>query len=121
VWEKEREYAFTFTIDDETTTYDISFEVRNNSLYPYRNLWIFCDGKSPSGNLLRDTMECMLADEFGKWSGKGISLYQSSFPLHTGYKFPHKGQYTINFRQGMRNDALKGIPEIGLRIEKSKY
>ena len=62
----------------------------------------------------------LLADEFGKWHGHGISLYQSSFPIHSQYKFPHAGQYTFSFRQGMRDDALKGIQEIGFSVRPAK-
>jgi gliding motility-associated lipoprotein GldH len=120
IWEKNREYSFACTISDTAAAYNISFEVRNNNLYPYQNLWIFCAEESPAGTIRRDTVECMLADEFGKWSGKGISIFQSSFPLRTGYKFPHSGQYTFRFRQGMRNDTLRGIREIGLRVEQAR-
>jgi gliding motility-associated lipoprotein GldH len=117
LWEKDKEYYFTCSISDTTASYNITFEVRNNNLYPYQNLWIFYAEKSPAGVIRRDTMECMLADEFGKWSGKGISLFQSSFPIRTNYRFPISGQYTFGFWQGMRNDTLRGIQEIGFRVE----
>ncbi|MDR1937777.1 MAG: gliding motility lipoprotein GldH [Tannerellaceae bacterium] len=119
-WEKEKTYYFTFRIDDETAPYNISFEVRNNNLYPYQNLWVFYSEEQPVGPVRQDTLECMLANEFGKWHGKGISLYQSGFPVRTDYRFPLKGQYTFGFRQGMRDDTLKGIHEIGLRIERAR-
>ncbi|MBC8602377.1 gliding motility lipoprotein GldH [Parabacteroides acidifaciens] len=119
-WEKDKEYYFTFEVEDISVPYDLTLKVRNNNLYPYQNLWIFCNEEQPIGPLRRDTIECVLADEFGKWYGHGISLYQSSFPIHTQYKFPHAGQYTFSFRQGMRDDALKGIQEIGLSVSPSK-
>lgn len=116
VWEKDKEYYFTFHIDDISVPYNLSLEIRNNNMYPYQNLWIFCNEEQPIGPMAKDTLECMLADEFGKWHGDGISLFQSSFPIRTNYLFPHKGQYTFGFRQGMRNEALKGVQEIGLRV-----
>ncbi|MDH6305475.1 gliding motility-associated lipoprotein GldH [Parabacteroides sp. PF5-5] len=119
-WEKDKEYYFTFQIEDVSIPYDITFETRNNNLYPYQNLWVFLSEEQPIGSLKRDTIECLLANEYGKWVGRGISLYQSGFPVRTNYMFPNKGQYTLSFRQGMRNDALKGIQEIGLRIEKAQ-
>lgn len=119
-WEKDKEYFFTFQVEETAVPYDITLEIRNNNLYPYRNLWLFYNEEQPIGPLIRDTMECLLADEYGKWYGNGISLYQSGFPIRTGYLFPHKGQYTFSFRQGMRNDSLRGIQEIGLRVERSK-
>ena len=119
-WEKDKEYYFTFEVKDISVPYDLTLEVRNNNLYPYQNLWLFCSEEQPIGPLRRDTIECMLADEFGKWHGHGISLYQSSFPIHSQYKFPHAGQYTFSFRQGMRDDALKGIQEIGFSVRPAK-
>lgn len=120
LWEKDKIYYFTFRIDDPSVLYDLTLEIRNNNLYPYQNLWLFCSEEPPIGPLTRDTMECVLADEFGKWYGKGISLYQLSFPIRQHYRFPLAGQYTYSFRQGMRNDKLKGIQEIGFRVQKSK-
>lgn len=119
-WEKDKEFYFTFEVKDISVLYDLTLEVRNNNLYPYQNLWLFCSEEQPIGPLRRDTIECILADEFGKWYGHGISLYQSSFPIHSQYKFPHAGQYTFSFRQGMRDDALKGIQEIGFSVRPSK-
>lgn len=119
LWEKDKVYYFTFHIDDVSVPYDLTLEIRNNNLYPYQNLWVFCNEEPPIGPLQKDTVECILADEYGKWYGHGISLYQSSIPIRTGYLFPHAGQYTFSFRQGMRNDKLRGIQEIGFRIQKS--
>lgn len=116
LWEKDKVYYFTFQIEDASMPYDLMLEIRNNNRYPYQNLWVFFEEEQPFGPLRKDTLECMLADEFGKWYGPGISLFQSSFPLHMGYHFPIAGQYTFSFRQGMRNDRLPGIEEIGLRI-----
>lgn len=115
-WEKDKEYYFTFLIEDISVPYDLTLEVRNNNKYPFQNLWVFCSEEQPIGPLRKDTVECILADEFGKWHGQGISLFQSSFPIRTNYRFPVKGQYTFSFRQGMRNDQLPGIQEIGLRV-----
>lgn len=117
-WEKEKEFYFTFEIEDNSSLYNLSIEIRNNNLYPYQNLWLFCTEEQPVGPIWRDTIECMLADDFGKWYGKGMSIYQLSIPVRTTYKFPYKGQYTFSIRQGMRDNQLPGIEEIGVRIEK---
>lgn len=119
VWSKDKEYYFSFMVDDIDVPYNLTLEVRNNNLYPFQNLWLFLGEERPIGPLHRDTIECVLADEFGKWYGNGISLFQLSIPLRQNYYFPHKGQYTFSFRQGMRNDELKGIQELGLRVERA--
>ncbi|MGM9759658.1 MAG: gliding motility lipoprotein GldH [Parabacteroides sp.] len=118
-WEKDKTYYFTFEVTDIEQPYDLLFEIRNNNLYPYQNLWVFCQEERPIGPLQTDTLECMLADEYGKWYGKGISLFHSRFPVRQMYHFPHSGQYTFSFRQGMRKDCLPGIQEIGFRVQRS--
>ena len=115
-WTKEKVYYFTFEIEDNTKAYDIFFDIRNNNKYPYQNLWLFCNEEPPIGKLKKDTTECILADEFGKWHGHGISLYESSYPIRLNYHFPYTGQYTFSFRQGMRDSIIYGIQEIGLRV-----
>lgn len=117
-WEKEKEFYFTFNIDDNSSLYNLSIEIRNNNSYPYQNIWLFCTEEQPVGPIWRDTIECMLADDFGKWFGTGLSIYHLSNPIRTNYKFPYKGQYTFSIRQGMRDDQLQGIEEIGIRINK---
>jgi len=118
-WGKEKEFYFTYNIDDNSVPYNIYISIRNNNNYPYRNLWLFCSEEQPVGPVARDTIECMLGDEFGKWYGTGISIFHISIPLRTDYIFPHKGQYTFGIRQGMRENQLNGIEEIGLTITKS--
>lgn len=115
-WEKEAEYYFSFEITNTSIPYDLTLEIRNNNLYPYQNLWVFSQEEQPSGQVQRDTTECILADDYGKWLGTGISLFHSSHVLHTQYFFKEPGTYTIGFRQGMRQDQLTGIQEIGLCI-----
>jgi gliding motility-associated lipoprotein GldH len=116
-WDKKTEYFFNFKITDNAIPYNISLNLRNNNLYPFKNLWLFYDIKLPDGSLVNDTLEVILADDFGKWTGKGISIYHNEFRLQTAYLFPDTGQYMIVFRQGMRENLLKGIENIGLMIE----
>lgn len=120
VWDKNSEYFFDFSITDNAIPYNISLKLRNNNLYPFKNLWLFYDIKLPDGSLVNDTLEVILANDFGKWTGKGISIYHHQFPLQMNYHFPDTGQYTMVFRQAMRENALQGIEDIGLMIEKSR-
>jgi gliding motility-associated lipoprotein GldH len=118
MWHKEKEFYFTYAIDDIFARYNLYINVRNNNSYLYQNLWLFCSEEQPVGPVRCDTIECMLADNFGKWYGSGISIFYLRIPIRIGYSFPHKGQYTFSIKQGMRDNCLKGIEEIGLTIEK---
>ena len=118
-WDKNKEYFFTCEIDDPSVSYNLSLQIRNNNLYPYQNLWLFLAEEQSDGYVQRDTVECMLADEYGKWRGTGISIYHLNIPIRSKYTFPQQGKYTFAIRQGMRDDQLKGIEQIGVRIEKN--
>ncbi|MDR2496410.1 MAG: gliding motility lipoprotein GldH [Tannerellaceae bacterium] len=117
-WDRDTEYSFSFMIDDVSEPYNIVMEVRHHDAYPFHNLWIFCTEESPVGLLLHDTVECRLADEHGRWTGRGLSLREAAFPIRRLHRFPIRGQYTFGIRHGMRGEALTGIREIGIRIEK---
>ncbi len=116
-WPKDKEYYFIFNIEDTTRTYDVTLQLRNNNRYSYQNLWVFILEEKPVGAISRDTVECFLADDYGKWLGHGISLFESTIPLRNNYKFPYPGQYTFAIRQGMRDSSIIGIQEIGLVIK----
>ena len=120
VWNKQSEYFFMFEISDILIPYNIAIQIRNNDIYPYQNLWILSEEKQTDDIFVRDTIEFMLADDFGKWTGKGISVFQSHMSLRNNYHFPDTGTYTIGIRHGMRDEKLKGIENIGLIIEKSE-
>ena len=79
-WEKESGYYFKFEIKDNAVPYHISIQLRNNDIYPYQNLWLLCEEEQPDSTIVKDTLECMLADDFGKWAGNGITLYQCEWP-----------------------------------------
>ena len=119
-WNKQDVYFFKFEIKDISVAYNVSLQIRNNDLYSYQNLWIINEEAQPSGVSVKDTIEHMLADDFGKWTGNGITLFQSRINLKDNYHFPDTGKYTIGIRHGMRDDDLKGIENVGLFIEKSK-
>lgn len=116
-WSKDKEYYFTYEITDNSVPYRLSIEIRNNSHYPYQNLWLFCSEEQPVGPVRHDTLECFLSDDYGKWLGRGFSIYHLSIPVQTHHRFLHRGQYTFSIRHGMRDSVLRGIEEIGLRIE----
>ena len=119
IWDKQSEYFFTFQMTDIAIPYNISLQLRHSDLYPYQNLWIFYEEQQPSNISVKDTIEWMLADDYGKWTGNGITLFQNRFLLKERYHFPDTGKYTISLRHGMRDDRLKGIENIGIFIEKT--
>ncbi len=115
-WDKNKSCDFVVEVTDTTRLYDVVLEIRNKNDYPFRNLWLFVQMKTPEGNVRKDTLNCELADPEGKWYGRGLSLYVLNFPYEQKISFPRSGNYTYSIRQGMRADQLKGISDIGLRV-----
>jgi gliding motility-associated lipoprotein GldH len=93
--------------------------VRNTGEYEYSNLYLFVTTHSPSGLALRDTIEVVLADDRGKWLGKGAaSVFTLYIPYRQNIRFPLRGIYQFDIEQAMWIEDLKHISDIGLRIEK---
>ena len=118
VWNRNEKIRFEVTIPDTLRKYDFFLNVRNDLDYPYANLYFFIDTRSPAGKSSRDTVECQLADYAGKWLGKGIgSVKFNRFLFEKSVRFRVPGKYIFELEQAMRVSDLKGIRDIGLRIE----
>ena len=119
-WNKQTAFLFHFDVKDDSVPYDIYMQLRNNASYPYQNIWILFEVQQSTENAVKDTIEYKLADDTGRWTGNGITLYQNQFSLRENYHFPDTGQYTISLSHGMYDNRLKGIEDIGLLVEKAK-
>ena len=65
--------GFDVPITDTTSRYNIYVNVRHTNEYEYRNLWIYAHTHFPSGKQLKTRIDLPLADNEGKWYGKGLS------------------------------------------------
>jgi len=118
-WDKDSIIKFQIDIQDTIKAHNIYVNVRNSSKYKMQNLFLFIKTSSPNGSILRDTFECYLADERGKWTGSGWGdIYDNQFIYKKNIRFPISGVYTFEYTQAMRIDKLEDITDIGLRIEK---
>jgi gliding motility-associated lipoprotein GldH len=120
-WTLDNVPAFESEITDTVSSNNIFFTIRTGSSYPFRNIYLFVSTTSPAGKTITDTLQYNLADEKGKWYGKGFGdVHELNLPFKAGVYFPSKGIYSFRIRHGMRSETLKGVYDIGLRIEKMK-
>ncbi|MDG1477059.1 MAG: gliding motility lipoprotein GldH [Vicingaceae bacterium] len=121
-WEKENVASFEFEAKDTLTAHNLYINVRNTGEYAYSNIYLFVTMQGPNGGLLKDTVNCVLADNRGKWLGNGIGdLWDLRVPYVGGFKFAQSGNYTVTLEQAMRvENGLEGITDIGLRVETAK-
>ncbi len=115
-WEADSAVHFTFNITDTLAAYDLLIHVRHTQQYPYQNMWLFVEGVTPMGTDC-DTIEFYLADQRGQWLGNGWGNLRDMPVLYMqNVTFP-AGSYTCTIRQGMRDEYLRGINDIGLTVE----
>ncbi len=118
-WSAGNKVSFQATITDTALTYNVYLNIRNTLDYPYSNLFLFLQTTFPDGHKAKDTLECLLADYDGRWLGSGVgSVKFNRFLLKKGVSFREKGVYRFDLEQAMRVPELKGIEDVGLRIEK---
>ncbi len=105
-------------VTDTVSAYNLYINLRNTNDYQFQNLYLFVDVIAPNGASIRDTFECYLADNHGKWLGKGKGkIYDNRFLYRQSVKFSTKGDYRIQLQQAMRVDDLNGLANIGVRME----
>ncbi len=121
VWSSKNILKFEVDIKDPSTPANFYINVRNADGYPYSNIYLFIKTTFPNGKFSNDTLECILADEKGKWLGKGLGdIYDNQIPFKRNVRFPLVGKYTFEIQHGMRTDSIPLIMDIGLRIEKTE-
>lgn len=123
-WIASEKAILTVNITDTVSQHNFYINVRNTEAYPYRNLYVFVKTTFPNEKTSRDTIGIILADVTGKWIGSGSGFLNSSSHLSNtilfkyNKRFPISGEYTFEIEQAMRTDTLKGIQNIGLKIDK---
>jgi len=109
---------FDVETEDTLTFHTLSLKISNTTDYQYQNIYFFITLFLPNGQVARDTVNCDLANDYGEWYGKGMGKTRTmQFPYRKNFLFPYTGTYRFYIEQAMRDDTLKGIKSIGLKIE----
>lgn len=118
-WHRDSAMVFSVPVRAPGSGYRMYLDVRNRGNYPNRNIWLSVAIHFPDGRQATDTVEVVLAEPGGRWRGHGIG---DLFDLQVLYKqdltFPVAGEYQVRVKQAMRPTVLKGIQDIGVRLEK---
>ena len=115
-WYADSVLSYHFSISDTTARYDVLLYERHTQQYPYQNMWLFLETEQGA-----DTIEFYLADQRGRWLGNGFGRLREMPVLYAqGLQFAHQGDYVLRIRQGMREERLQGVSDIGVSIEKNR-
>lgn len=119
-WAKNDTLFYNIPIKDSLASCQLSVEIRNQDNYPYRNLFLAISYIHPADSsfFITDTIECILADANDKWIGTGIgTLFQSKHNYPRSFSL-HKRNYTVKLYHLMKESPLKGLSDIGIKIQK---
>lgn len=111
---------FTFHIDDTTSLYNVYVVLRHTDLYEYNNVWLRIGLKTPSDSFNYQNVNLTLATDSKGWEGTGMDdIYEVRKSISAApFSFKTSGDYTFSIAQIMRQNPLKYILNVGLRIEK---
>ncbi len=117
--------TFDFSISDTISKNNIFINLRNNKDYEFSNLFMITKMDFPNGTKIIDTLEYEMTDKLGNFLGSGYTdIKQNKLFYKENVQFLEKGNYRFQIEQAMRKngniqglDSLKGITDIGLRIE----
>jgi gliding motility-associated lipoprotein GldH len=108
-------------IDDPSVFYNVYFNLRITPDYKYSNLFVLINQSGPDKKTKALRQEYTLANPDGEWLGAGSgNLYSYQIPSRLHYKFPAKGVYHFLIAQNMRDNPLRAVSDVGLRVEKAE-
>lgn len=120
-WTYVNKFQFDVNIDDPHSAYNIYTNVRVTGDYKYSNMFVLLTEVGPDKKSKTTRFELTLADKDGAWLGEGSgNLYSYQIPVIKNYTFPAKGLYTFYIGQDMRDNPLREVSDVGLRVEKAK-
>ena len=111
---------FTFHIDDTTSLYNVYVVLRHTDLYQYNNIWLRIGLKTPKDSSNYQNVNVVLATDAKGWEGTGMDdIYEVRKSISAApFSFKTSGDYTFSIQQIMRENPLKNILNVGLRVEK---
>lgn len=121
-WKHKDAVSFAVAVEDTTQPMNIVLRFRHSSDYPYQNLFIFLNTQYPDGKQSLDTLDFYLLDDRGKPLGEcSGDICEAKFQIRKNITFPQAGEYIFRVYHNMRTEeeALPGITDVGLRIEKT--
>ncbi len=119
-WERNDTVTFCVPAVEDDGTYSLYLNLRTDNNFPFTNITMIVNRSvSPSGLHCTDTLKCQLADYRGQSLGKGINLYQYTFPISTA-QLAKGDSLSVKVNHNMMREILPGISDIGLTIKKER-
>lgn len=113
---------FVFQIEDTSSFYNVYVVLRHTDLYNYNNIWLRLGSKAPGDSMHFQNINLQLASDSKGWEGVGMDdIFEVRKNISPGpIAFKKPGDYTFSIAQIMRENPLKYIMNVGIRVEKVK-
>ena len=82
--------------------------------------WVFLNSKTPSGLTAREPFQIRIANEDGSWFGTKSGTVVENPLVFRSRKFPEKGKFTFTVEQGITEETIDEVLDIGLRLTERK-
>lgn len=112
---------YSFEIKDTTSRFFIYIVIRHTDKYQFNNIWLRVGSAAPGEKMNFQKVNVQLADK-DSWHGVGMDdIYEVRKMISPGaVSFRNAGTYTFSVAQIMRENPLKYILDVGIRIEKAE-
>jgi gliding motility-associated lipoprotein GldH len=119
-WAYANTLKFDVNITDEHAAYNVYMNLRVTADYKYSNMFVLVAESATKKVSHVQRYELTLANREGMWLGNGSgNLYSYQLRFINRYKFPAKGIYHFYIEQNMRDNPLREVSDVGLRVEKA--
>lgn len=121
-WAAEFKPEISFDIADTSSFYNIYFVIRHTDAYGYNNIWVKATSLAPGDSASHtERFDFLLATQ-NQWTGSAMDdIYEHRILLYKQpVKFRKSGPYKVILEQAMRENPLKHVMNVGLRVEKVK-
>lgn len=117
-WKNSFRPSFHFEIRDTSSLYQLYLVLRHNEKYNYNNIYINLYVKAPGKDSIIKIQKDFVLATNENWKGTGIDdIYEHRIELGDPQTLK-AGDYQFTLEQIMREDPLKNIFDVGLRVEK---
>ena len=119
-WNYNFQPRFEFNISDTISQYNLYIVLRHTDNYNYNNIWLNIGTQAPGDTLRSRRFDLSLGSDQSGWEGTGMDdIWELRKSITKGpFRFNKPGLYQFTIAQIMRDNPLKNIISIGMRVEK---
>ena len=125
-WDSEKKIVFKTPSLEKNKKYNYEIKLRHTIEYKYQNLYVFLNLIYKNKQEIKDTIEIILAEKNGKWTGFGVGYIREKKHKINSI-IDHENLKEINIEQAMRYgeqekiEFLSDVLAVGIKINENKW